>query len=65
MIKGMNKNQIIGLLMAVLGIIVGLLWEKPVEYAEIIEFLFGVFSAIGISMILKFLPIKSKNKINS
>lgn len=62
MIKSMNKNQIIGLLMAIIGILVGLLWKKSFMYGEILDFLFGVFAAIGISMVLKFLPIKSKNK---
>jgi hypothetical protein len=61
----MNKNQIIGLLMVIIGVALGLLWEKPVQYSGILDFIFGVCSAIGISLVFKFLPLKGKNKINS
>ncbi|MDP5106218.1 MAG: hypothetical protein NWQ31_08610 [Polaribacter sp.] len=60
----MNKNQIIGLLLAIIGVTLGLLWEKP-EYADVLDFLFGVLTAIGLSMVLKFLPIKRKKKTDS
>jgi hypothetical protein len=56
----MNKNQIIGLLMAILGLILGFLWDKSFKYSELLDFIFGVFAAIGFSMIIKILPLKMK-----
>lgn len=58
----MNKNQIIGLLIVIIGLSINFLWNKTFAYAEILDFSFGVLTAIGLSMVLKFLPIKRKDK---
>ena len=58
----MNKNQIIGLLIVIIGLSISFFWNKTFAYAEIFDFSFGVLTAIGLSMVLKFLPIKRKNK---
>ncbi len=46
--------------MAILGLILGFLWDKSFKYSELLDFIFGVFAAIGFSMIIKILPLKMK-----
>jgi VIT1/CCC1 family predicted Fe2+/Mn2+ transporter len=58
----MNRNQIIGLILAIAGLILGLLWDKSFRYSGVFDVFLGVLSAIGVSMVLKFLPLKRKKK---
>ena len=48
--------------MAILGLTLGFLWDKSFKYADILDFMFGVFAAVGFSMIIKILPLKMKEK---
>ncbi|MDD7915075.1 hypothetical protein [Polaribacter ponticola] len=57
-----NKNQIIGMLIAILGLTLGFLWEKTFKYADILDFMLGAFAAIGLSMVIKILPLKLNKK---
>ena len=57
----MTKNQTIGLLIAITALSLGLFWEKSFKYADVLDFIFGVISALGISIVLKLLPLK-RNK---
>lgn len=59
----MNKSQILGLLIAIIGLSIGLLWEKSFKYNGFFDFLMGLVSAIGICLVLKFFPIKRKKKL--
>ena len=62
MIEMFNRNQIIGTIIFVISSSIGLFWEKNFQYANLIDTLLGLFSAIGIGLIFKFLPFK-KNTI--
>jgi hypothetical protein len=56
----MKKSQILGLLIIIISLALGFLWEKTFKYADILDFVFGVLTALGISMVLKILPIMRK-----
>ena len=57
----MNKNQIIGLLIAIVGLFLGLFWEKSFKYNGLFDFIMGVFGAIGISLVFKIFPTNKKS----
>jgi hypothetical protein len=58
----MTKNQTIGLLIAIIALSLGLFWEKSFKYADVLDFIFELISALGISVVLKFLPLKRNKK---
>tara|TARA_R110002074_G_scaffold368009_2_gene542355 strand:- start:654 stop:830 length:177 start_codon:yes stop_codon:yes gene_type:complete len=57
----MNKSQIIGLLIAIVGVSLGLFWEKSFKYDGFFDFIMGAFGAIGICLVFKILPPKRKS----
>ncbi|MEO8934365.1 MAG: hypothetical protein ABI295_08655 [Xanthomarina sp.] len=52
----MNKTQIIGIGITIIGIVVPFLFENP-----IIQTASGVLSAIGLGFVLKLLPLKKQD----
>jgi hypothetical protein len=58
----MTKNQTIGLLIAIIALSLGLFWEKSFKYADVLDFIFGGISALGISVVLKLIPLKRNKK---
>lgn len=58
----LNKNQIIGIVILISATYLGLFWDKSFDYSNVFDTTMGVFSAIGLSMIIKVIPFKKKLK---
>lgn len=56
----MNRTQIIGIGLVIIGITVSLLTEN-----NILDTLMGVLSAFGFALVLKWIPFKKRNSANN
>lgn len=55
-----NKLQIIGIIIIIIGIVTGYFFEE----SNIISTISGVLSAIGLMLILNWFPLKKQKSVN-